>query len=202
MKCRSNSAGWQVGEARLIEAEDALPADDARGFVVDVRPAPIYGLVSRQAPSARGTSSYYLERALAPYSDRQVRDAVRVIRLDPQQIDLERMAGAQLLVIDHPGKLPADARTAAGQFRAAGPIAVVCGGRGRRCHQLGSARGTVGRGLAIACGIYSARGRTRAQESRLGRDQGQPSRRSTSGATLWRAWWDRCGLTADSLHGD
>jgi len=41
--------GWQIGRARLIGVEDALPADDARAFVLDVRPAPTFALLTRDS---------------------------------------------------------------------------------------------------------------------------------------------------------
>ena len=46
--CVLPRAGWQGGEAKLAGGEDALAADDARPFVLDVRPAPTFALVTRE----------------------------------------------------------------------------------------------------------------------------------------------------------
>jgi hypothetical protein len=112
------TAGWQTGEARLAGVEDALPADDARPFVLGVRTAPNYALVTRDDPKPRATSSHFLERALAPASDgrgvggREARvaagGAARVQRIDPKVLDRDALAGADLVVLDHPGKLSAE----------------------------------------------------------------------------------------------
>ncbi len=114
---RPPAAGWHVGRARLLDAADSLPDDNARSFVLDVRPPPTIALVSRQPASLRPSSSYFLERALAPTQElsndeRGVRPAsggVSVVRLDPTNLDAERLAGADLIVLDHPGKLSTEA---------------------------------------------------------------------------------------------
>src|SRR5262249_25338970 len=59
-------SGWQLGEARLVDVQDSLLADNKRPFVLEVRPAPLCTLLTRQPASLRPSSSYYLERALAP----------------------------------------------------------------------------------------------------------------------------------------
>lgn len=99
------SSGWLAGQARLVDVRDSLAADNARPFVVRVRPAPVYALVSREA---RG-SSFYLERALAPFGGHQRAGAVKVVRVAPTQFDAESLAAAELIALDHPGKLSADA---------------------------------------------------------------------------------------------
>lgn len=105
-------AGWQTGAARVLGGEDALPADDVRPFVLDVRPTPTYAMVTRESAKPRATSSHFLERALAPAAttDRAgERHVERVIRLSPAtDSDKEKLAAADLIVLDHPGKLPPD----------------------------------------------------------------------------------------------
>jgi hypothetical protein len=91
--------GWYTGEARLIGTRDALPADDVRPFVTRVHPGLQILLVTRQPPMARPSSSYFLDRALAPAG------GVEVIRSEPDRADRRMLASADLIVLDHPGPL-------------------------------------------------------------------------------------------------
>ncbi len=98
-------AGWLSGEARLVNANDALPADDRRAFVLNVRPATTYALVTRQRADRKPSSAYFVERALAPYLPGEASVARRVLRVAPEQLDRETIGNADLIVLDHPGKL-------------------------------------------------------------------------------------------------
>jgi hypothetical protein len=102
------AAGWQAGRARLVGMNDALAEDDTRPFVMNVRPPPVFALITREAAAARPSSSYYLERALLPTTaDPSVnRPSPRVVRFDPERADRDALAAADLLVLDHPGRLP------------------------------------------------------------------------------------------------
>ncbi len=100
--------GWQIGLARIVGGQDALSADDNRPFVLDIRPLPTYALLTRQRPEERPSSSYFLERALAPLSPRPGHTDVRVTRLDPTQPDDAVLATADVIVIDHPGRFGAE----------------------------------------------------------------------------------------------
>lgn len=97
--------GWLTGEARLVSVDDALPADNVRPFVLDVRPAPQYALLTREPGNKRPSSSYYLERALQPLAPRPGRVDSRVVRLDPAQQDREALAAAEVIALDRPGRL-------------------------------------------------------------------------------------------------
>lgn len=101
--------GWIAGEARLSGIHDALPADDARPFVMNVRRLPVYALITREPSRPHPSSSHFLERALAPVQPREGQPGERVVRIDPAQIDRDTLSAASLLVVDHPGKLSADA---------------------------------------------------------------------------------------------
>jgi len=121
-------AGWQAGEAKLAGVEDALAADDRRAFVVHVKPAPVYALVTRESPDPRPTSSHFLERALAPTSGRSAphRAGEKVVRLSPTQLDQQTAAGADLIVLDHPGKLsPESIQLLAAVLRRGRPVLYV-----------------------------------------------------------------------------
>ena len=94
--------GWQAGTAKLIDVEDSLADDNSRHFAVEVLPSPKYALITRQTERDRPSSSYFLERALSP----QVTDrAPRMIRLAPAKADRETLAPAELILMDHPGRL-------------------------------------------------------------------------------------------------
>ena len=101
--------GWVMGEARLLGVQDALAADNSRSFAFEVRPAPTYALVTHQRAEQRPSSSYYLERALAPFQQRAEQTGSRVIRHDPARLDRESLANADVIVLDHPGKLSGEA---------------------------------------------------------------------------------------------
>ena len=102
-------AGWQLGRARLLGVEDALAADDARPFVINVHPKPIYALITRQSPDARPSSSYFLARALVPFEPHDDRSSEKLVRVDPAHLTREVLTPADLIVVDHPGKLSTDA---------------------------------------------------------------------------------------------
>ena len=97
-------SGWQTGVVRLGETHDAIAADDSRPFAIDVRSAPTFVLISRQPAEAKTTSSYFLERALAPTIG--ATGPGRVVRMNPASWDRDLLAGASLLVLDHPGPIP------------------------------------------------------------------------------------------------
>jgi hypothetical protein len=109
MEVAPRGAGWLAGEARLLEVQDALPGDNVRPFVLEVRPAPTYVLITRQPAEQRPSSSYYLERALVPTALRPAQRESKVVRLDPGHLDREALAAAEVLVLDHPGRLSDDA---------------------------------------------------------------------------------------------
>ncbi len=120
--------GWQAGSARLVGVEDALAADNERAFVVEVTEKPTYVLLTRQSARQRPSSSYYLERALAPSSRPGERAPVDIVRVDPAEIDRESLTAADLLIIDHPGKITAETiRLLAGLLRRGRPVLYVAG---------------------------------------------------------------------------
>ncbi len=99
--------GWMMGEATLTIVDgaiDALPADNTRACVWDVRPQPELALITRQTAQQKPSSSYFLERALAPI-DASGRATRTVRRLDPSRLDAESIGNAELLLVDHPGMM-------------------------------------------------------------------------------------------------
>jgi hypothetical protein len=105
---RVRGVGWQHGSARLLDVRDSLPADDVRPFAVEIHPRARFALITSQTADQRPSSSYYLERALAPLSSRPEQARERVQRLNPAAIDRDAVAAADVLVLDHPGKLSRD----------------------------------------------------------------------------------------------
>jgi len=100
-------AGWQAGQARIVDAADALAADDARPFVLNVKRTATYALITRDPSAPSPTSSHFLERALIPAPSTDPNAASeRVRRIDPSSVDAESLSDADLIVLDHPGKLP------------------------------------------------------------------------------------------------
>ena len=97
-------SGWQTGWAKILDNQDALVADDQYPFVVQAIETPTCTLVTRQSPSMKPSSSYFLERALSP-NDQPVAGQMTVTRMGPGRFALDAVAGSQLLIFDHPGKL-------------------------------------------------------------------------------------------------
>ncbi len=97
--------GWLWGQACLTGNDDALATDDQRACAVQVRRQPTYALITRQAESQRTSSSYLLECALAPDAALKERAAAKVLRISPQSLDRETLAPAEVIALDHPGKI-------------------------------------------------------------------------------------------------
>ena len=103
-----------------------MPDDNVRPFVVHVQPKPVYALITAQPAGKRPSSSYYLECALKPEGEQGESSSVNLVRLDPEKLDLETAGAADLLVLDHPGKLSDDAvRLLAGLLRRGRPLVYV-----------------------------------------------------------------------------
>lgn len=101
--------GWQGGVARLSGALDALAADDVRYFTLDVRPPLTYLLITRDSAAPHASSSHFLELALVPVKPREGQHGERVIRADPQALDRDAVLAADVIVLDHPGRLSGEA---------------------------------------------------------------------------------------------
>jgi hypothetical protein len=99
------SEGWHVGEARFAGVEDGLSSDNSRPVVLQVHPQPNYMLLTRQSAQMRPSSSYYLERAISPASADEGRATEKIVRVDPSRATREAITEADLLLLDHPGKL-------------------------------------------------------------------------------------------------
>jgi hypothetical protein len=105
--------GWISGQARLLRSgpagsggsfSDSLPSDDWRPFAQLVAPPPLYAILTRDDKESV-SSSYFLERALAPYDSAETEDAASIVRVDPLQTDRLILDSADLIVLDHPGEI-------------------------------------------------------------------------------------------------
>lgn len=123
-----HGTGWQTGEARLIDADDALAADNVRPLVVQIRPKPTYALLTREPPGERSSSSHLLEYALVPDGRMKEQASAAVVRVDAAAPDAKTLASADLVCLDHPGKLSDDSiKTLAGLLRRGRPVLYVAG---------------------------------------------------------------------------
>ena len=85
--------GWQSGYARLVGVDDALAADNQRPLVVQLRPKPVYLLVTREPARRRLSSSHFLQYALAP-EEKPKHETAAVTRIDPDSLDARTAARA------------------------------------------------------------------------------------------------------------
>ena len=122
---KRGQTGWQAGEARLVDVDDALAADNARPFAVRIPEEPNYVIITRQPASLRPSSSWFLECAL-PVRPSAQGESRGIRRMDASEIDLTTLAAADLILIDHPGKFSEEAvNLLAGFFRRGKPIFYV-----------------------------------------------------------------------------
>jgi hypothetical protein len=122
----SGALGWQWGEARLVGVDDALAADNTRPIAWQCRAKPHYALITRQPAALRPSSSHFLECALVPDASLGDRTSARLTRVKPETLDRQFLATADLIVLDHPGRLDQDSiRTLAGLLRRGRPVLYV-----------------------------------------------------------------------------
>jgi hypothetical protein len=124
----TRDAGWQWGEARLEGVDDCLAADNVRPLVAQIRQRPTYILLTRQPAARRPSSSYFLECGLVPDGRDKQRASATLVRLEPSAADAKTLGPADLLCLDHPGKLADDTLSALGSLLRRGrPLLYVAG---------------------------------------------------------------------------
>lgn len=98
--------GWLAGEARLTHAQDVLPDDNQRSFVVPVVSPVAFAIVTEESSHRVGTSSYYLERAIDPAAGTgESGGRVRATRLHPGAVGRDVLSTHEVLCLVRPGKL-------------------------------------------------------------------------------------------------
>jgi hypothetical protein len=121
----TRQSGWQWGEVRLAGVDDALTADNRRPFVVKMRNRPTFVIITRQRDNQR-SSSHYLECGLVPDADLGEQASAELIRLAPGDIDAGSLAPADVVFVDHCGKLDDDQiRVLGGVLRRGCPVVYV-----------------------------------------------------------------------------
>jgi hypothetical protein len=100
-----SSEGWHAGDARLVGIEDSLNEDNQRSLALLVHAKPNYLLLTRQSADTKPSSSYFLERAIAPNTASARIATENVVRVDPLRVTREAIMKADLLILDHPGKI-------------------------------------------------------------------------------------------------
>jgi len=154
-------AGWQAGEARLLDVRDALAADNMRPFVVHVHPPVVYALLTRDSPEPHPSSSHFLERALVPDKALAGRPAERVIRLDPAALDRDMLSTADLIVLDHPGRLSNEAIKQLWNLMRLGRGVLYVACEAADASNLGVLTGQAGADLRMPVEFVPAQGRPR-----------------------------------------
>jgi len=120
--------GWLWGEARLVGIDDALAADNVRPIVVEVRARPQYVVLTRDALGRRPTSSFFLQSALAVHESRDDAASASVVRVDPADLQVQSLGAADMVFLDHPGKLSDTViRLLADQLHRGRPMLYVAG---------------------------------------------------------------------------
>jgi hypothetical protein len=118
-------SGWQHGQARLLEIDDALALDNVRPVAFHLRPEVVVALVTRQTERQRPSSSHYIQCALAP-GPQDSQGGVRIDRIDPLTLEAASLAGSDLIVLAHPGRLaPEGLQLIAGVLRRGRPLLYV-----------------------------------------------------------------------------
>ncbi len=99
------TTGWLWGEVRLVGVDDALTVDNVRPLVVELREKPVFALVTRQPATLRPSASHLLECALVPDKGTNDESSARLVRIDPDTMDQQSLAPADLILLSHCGKL-------------------------------------------------------------------------------------------------
>ncbi len=103
-----SETGWIQGAARLLNNSDALPQDDVCPLVGQVQTVPTIGIVTREPPTKKRSATWYLERAIAPYTGEQAARQPRTQRIHPLRLGPQAIGQCQLLLLVRPGKLEAE----------------------------------------------------------------------------------------------
>ncbi len=96
--------GWLTGSVQFLTAADDLPSDDVRPWVLKVATKPKVVLLSGQNAQLRPSAGYYLERAIT-YLVADAANSSSLVRMSPRSIDQSTLDAADVVVLDHPGRL-------------------------------------------------------------------------------------------------
>lgn len=102
--------GWHFGSARIVTADDALPADDSIPVAIQAWPKPRLAILSRDSPDRTASSAWYISRAVATTGGARY-DADSVLSVDSADPDMEAMRGADIVIAAGPGRMSDDLLT-------------------------------------------------------------------------------------------
>ncbi|MEZ6059317.1 MAG: BatA and WFA domain-containing protein [Planctomycetaceae bacterium] len=108
------SDGWHIGSARLMSADDALPADDAIPVAIQAFPQPKIAVLTRDDTDRAGTTAYFVKRALSSTvtgSTTTGGTTDAVFTVDAADPDVELLRQAEVVVAARPGRLTGDSIT-------------------------------------------------------------------------------------------
>lgn len=100
-------ADWLWGTARLVDMDDALASDNQRPLVMRNRGLPTFAVIAEPVSGGKLTSPQLLSYALAPKSEENS-SSRQVVHVEPNRLDNQSLSEADLIAIDHAGKLTAE----------------------------------------------------------------------------------------------
>ena len=101
--------GWHTGTARIVSADDALPADDTTAIGLQAWPQPKLAILTRDKEDRTASAAWYVERALAASIASSGDEAM--FRIDAGDPDIEALRAADIVVAARPGRLSNDLTT-------------------------------------------------------------------------------------------
>ena len=101
--------GWHTGTARIVSANDALPADDSTAIGLQAWPQPRLAILTRDKKDKTGSTAWYVERALGASIASTDTDALFFV--DAGDPDIEALRTADIVVAARPGRFSSDVTT-------------------------------------------------------------------------------------------
>ncbi|WP_417847182.1 vWA domain-containing protein [Thalassoglobus sp.] len=96
-------SGWQIGEAKIVGQNDALPNDDIRAIATEVHPQPRVSYLTREERNKVASSAYFLERSVEATGVASTLQSSNWVDAADPDVDLLRSSDVVLLV--RPGRL-------------------------------------------------------------------------------------------------
>ncbi len=96
-------SGWQLGEAKIIGQNDALPNDDVRSIATEAHPQPRVAFLTREQRNKVASSAYFLEQAVVATGVVSTLQATNWI--DSADPDVDLLRSSDVIVLIRPGRL-------------------------------------------------------------------------------------------------
>ncbi len=105
-----NGDGWHTGTARLIAANDSLPADDELPIALQAWPQPKLAILTRDKADKTASTAWFIQRALdATISSKAAKESTFIV--DAADPDIEALRMADIVVAVRPGRFSADLKS-------------------------------------------------------------------------------------------